>query len=83
MTIVKRSISISGHSTSISIEEAFWKGLRDIAERQETSIAKLVASIDAERDTQTNLSSAIRLFVLDDALRRAERVDDKTGGPSG
>jgi len=77
VTIVKRSISISGHSTSISVEEAFWKGLRDIAERQETSIARLVAAIDAERDTQTNLSSAIRLFVFDDALRRAERIEDK------
>lgn len=79
MTVVKRSISISGHSTSVSIEEAFWTGLRQIAESQDTSIARLVATIDAERDADTNLSSAIRLFVLEDALRRAAVADERTG----
>ena len=71
MTIVKRSVSISGHSTSISIEERFWQCLREIAARQGLPLARLVARIDAERDPDANLSSAIRLHVLEDALARA------------
>lgn len=71
MTIVKRSVSISGHSTSISIEERFWQCLREIAAREGLPLARLIARIDAERDPAANLSSAIRLYVLEDALARA------------
>ncbi|WP_062011087.1 ribbon-helix-helix domain-containing protein [Aureimonas sp. AU4] len=73
--IVKRSLSIQGHRTSISIEDAFWRELRVIAERDDTSLSQLVARIDAERPPGTNLSSALRLFVLNDVTTRAERLE--------
>jgi predicted DNA-binding ribbon-helix-helix protein len=62
--VVKRSIVIAGHKTSVSLEDAFWKGLKDIAVSRGVNLSDLVASIDAER-RHGNLSSAIRLFVLD------------------
>ncbi|MBO0661219.1 ribbon-helix-helix domain-containing protein [Jiella sp. MQZ9-1] len=72
MTIVKRSVSISGHSTSISVEDRFWGGLQAIAARQNVTVARLITQIDAGRNPDGNLSSAIRLFVLEDALARAD-----------
>lgn len=62
--VIKRSIVIAGHKTSVSLEDAFWKGLKDIAVRRHTTLSDLVASIDSGR-RYGNLSSAIRLFVLD------------------
>jgi predicted DNA-binding ribbon-helix-helix protein len=62
--VVKRSIVITGHKTSVSLEDAFWSGLKDIAAARNMTLSELVASIDADR-RQGNLSSAIRLFVLD------------------
>jgi predicted DNA-binding ribbon-helix-helix protein len=62
--VVKRSIVIAGHKTSVSLEDAFWKGLKDIAIGRHVTLSDLVAAIDAER-RHGNLSSAIRLFVLD------------------
>jgi predicted DNA-binding ribbon-helix-helix protein len=62
--VVKRSIVITGHKTSVSLEDAFWGGLKDIATARNMTLSELVASIDADR-RQGNLSSAIRLFVLD------------------
>ncbi len=62
--VVKRSIVIAGHKTSVSLEEAFWQGLKQIATDRETTLSDLVAGIDTDRH-QGNLSSAIRLFVLD------------------
>ncbi|SCY69703.1 ribbon-helix-helix domain-containing protein [Microvirga guangxiensis] len=67
--IVKRSVSIAGHRTSISLEEPFWQILREIAEREKLSIQALIGRIDAERGEQ-NLSSAIRVFVLMDLRNR-------------
>jgi predicted DNA-binding ribbon-helix-helix protein len=67
--VVKRSVSIAGHRTSISLEEPFWSGLREIAEREKLSVQALIGRIDAERGEQ-NLSSAIRVFVLTDMRRR-------------
>jgi len=61
--VVKRSIIINGHKTSVSLEDAFWKGLREIAVGRGSTMSNLVGSIDSERG-QGNLSSAIRLFVL-------------------
>jgi predicted DNA-binding ribbon-helix-helix protein len=55
---------IAGHKTSVSLEDAFWKGLKDIAIARHITLSDLVASIDSER-RHGNLSSAIRLFVLD------------------
>jgi len=62
--VIKRSIVIAGHKTSVSLEDAFWRGLKDIAASQGVTLAELVGAIDSER-RHGNLSSAIRLFVLD------------------
>ncbi len=62
-TIAKRSLVIDGHRTSVSLEDAFWRRLRAIAKERGVSVNRLVAEIDRGRDG--NLSSAIRLFVLD------------------
>jgi predicted DNA-binding ribbon-helix-helix protein len=60
---LKRSLTIAGHRTSLSLEAEFWKILKDIAEAERKSIAKLVEEIDAARGSR-NLSSAIRLWIL-------------------
>ena len=65
--IRKRSLVIAGHSTSVSLEEPFWQLLQAIATRESISIAALVGRIDNAR-SGTNLSSAIRLFVLDHVM---------------
>ena len=64
--IIKRSITIKGHSTSISLETVFWDALNEIAKKRDSSIASLVAEIDTNRslEIKTGLSSAIRIFVL-------------------
>jgi len=62
--IVKRSVLIGGHKTSVSIEDPFWKGLKAIADERDMNLSDLVTSIDSAR-RQSNLSSAIRLYVLD------------------
>ena len=62
--VAKRSIVIAGHKTSVSLEDAFWQSLKEIAGSRELTLSDLVASIDTGRH-QGNLSSAIRLFVLD------------------
>lgn len=61
--VVKRSIVIAGHKTSVSLEDAFWKGLKEIAAARDLTLSDLVSTIDSER-RHGNLSSAIRLFVL-------------------
>jgi len=61
--VIKRSIVIAGHKTSVSLEDAFWRGLKDIAVAQRMTLSELVATIDSGRP-HGNLSSAIRLFVL-------------------
>jgi predicted DNA-binding ribbon-helix-helix protein len=63
-SVVKRSIVIAGHKTSVSLEDAFWKGLKEIAGGREMTLSDLVAAIDSDR-RHGNLSSAIRLYVLD------------------
>ena len=66
--VVKRSLSIAGHRTSVSLEQIFWSELRVIAERRGQSVASLVAEVDAARG-EANLSSALRVFVLQEAKR--------------
>jgi predicted DNA-binding ribbon-helix-helix protein len=61
--VVKRSIVIAGHKTSVSLEDEFWNGLKEIVQKQKMTLAGLVGDIDVRR-LHTNLSSAIRLFVL-------------------
>jgi predicted DNA-binding ribbon-helix-helix protein len=66
--VIKRSIVIAGHKTSVSIEDAFWTALKDIARSRRQSLAELIAAIDGARqsgNSSGNLSSAIRVFVLD------------------
>ncbi len=62
--VVKRSIVVAGHKTSVSLEEAFWSGLKEISALRNTTLSELVGEIDRARK-QGNLSSAIRLYVLD------------------
>ena len=67
-TVVKRSIVVAGHRTSISLEDSFWKALKEIAGERGETLSSLVATIDDKRqgrDHGGNLSSAIRVFVLD------------------
>jgi predicted DNA-binding ribbon-helix-helix protein len=61
--VFKRSIVIAGHKTSISLEDAFWKSLKEIAGERNMTLQGLVGEIDANRE-HDNLSSAIRLFVI-------------------
>ena len=75
--IVKHSIVIAGHKTSVSLEDAFWEGLKEIAGERHTSSSDLVAAIDSDRQ-HGNLSSAIRLFVLD--FHRAQRSEERRNG---
>ena len=73
--VIKRSIVIAGHKTSVSIENAFWTALKEIAQSRRQSVAELIGAIDGARqtrDSMANLSSAIRVFVLD-YYRQAER----------
>lgn len=62
--VVKRSIVIAGHKTSVSLEDAFWNGLKEIAHGDHITMSRMVDTIDKHRE-HGNLSSAIRLFVLD------------------
>ena len=62
--VVKRSIVVAGHKTSVSLEEAFWNGMKEISGLRDITLSELVGEIDSNRQ-QGNLSSAIRLFVLD------------------
>jgi predicted DNA-binding ribbon-helix-helix protein len=70
--VVKRSVVVAGHKTSVSLEDEFWKGLKEIAGGRHVTLSDLVGTIDSER-RHGNLSSAIRLFVLD--FYRRQLVD--------
>jgi len=74
--VVKRSIMVAGHKTSVSLEDAFWEGLKEIARGRNTTLSELVGAIDSER-WHGNLSSAIRLFVL--YFYRNKLADVQTG----
>ena len=75
--VVKRSIVIAGHKTSVSLEDAFWQGLKEIATGRDMTLSDLVATIDTDRHGG-NLSSAIRLFVLDYYRARGEQLPPGT-----
>jgi predicted DNA-binding ribbon-helix-helix protein len=76
--VVKRSIVVAGHKTSVSLEDDFWKALKEIARARGVTLSTLVGSIDKGR-REGNLSSAIRIFVLhyfrSQMLRAGERTD--------
>jgi predicted DNA-binding ribbon-helix-helix protein len=61
---VKRSLTLSGHRTSVSLEDEFWRAFRDIARAEGKPLNRLAAEIDAARDVETGLASAIRVYVL-------------------
>ena len=62
--VVKRSIILAGHKTSVSLEDAFWNALKEIARKRLTTLSDLIGTIDSQRQ-RGNLSSALRLFVLE------------------
>ena len=62
--VIRRPIIIAGRMTGVTVEDAFWKGLKEIAKQRHETLSHLVASIDADRQ-HANLSSAIRLYVLE------------------
>ena len=61
----KRSVTIRGHATSYTLEEPFFEILEEIAQKRQLSVAALIAEIDGQRDRMINLSSALRLYVLE------------------
>jgi predicted DNA-binding ribbon-helix-helix protein len=68
--VVKRSVMVGRHKTSVSLEQAFWNSMKEISGQRDMTLSKLVGEIDSNRQ-QGNLSSAIRLFVLDYFRSRA------------
>ena len=68
--VIKRSITINGHKTSVSLENEFWHGLHEIADHEHATIPLLVEQIDRSSDN-CNLSSAIRLFVFNHLRRES------------
>jgi predicted DNA-binding ribbon-helix-helix protein len=72
--IFKRTITIDGHKTSVTLEDEFWIGLREIARRKNATLRSLITQIDDTRE-RNNLSSAIRVFVLNHFRARAYSVD--------
>jgi predicted DNA-binding ribbon-helix-helix protein len=75
--VVKRSIVIAGHKTSVSLEDAFWNGLKEIAASRDMALSDLVAAIDSARH-HGNLSSAIRLYVL--GVYRSQLIENEKRG---
>lgn len=74
-TIHKRSLEIAGHKTSVSLEDEFWSALKEIARDDGVTVFDLTTRIDDGRAPKSNLSSAIRLFVLDHYMRRRSPMD--------
>jgi predicted DNA-binding ribbon-helix-helix protein len=74
--VLKRSVVISGHKTSVSLEEPFWREVKDIARGRDMTMSELISAIAAERQ-RGNLSSAIRLFVLEFYRRQLADLADR------
>lgn len=77
--VIKHSIVIGGHKTSVSLEEPFWEGLKQIAQDRNMTLSTTVSEIDLNR-RQGNLSSAIRLAVLDRARARNAKAPENRSG---
>ena len=77
--IIKRSVVIRGHKTSVSLEQPFWDAFRDIAESERISTSALLRKVDADR-SHANLSSAIRVFVLGHMRHLVDAVQPKHDG---
>jgi len=76
--VMKRSIVVAGHKTSVSLEDAFWSALKEIAAKRMTTLSDLVGVIDKQRQ-HGNLSSALRLFVLDFYRSQVPHVEVEAG----
>ena len=72
--LIKRSIVLDGRKTSVSLEDAFWIELKEIAHFQRVTVSRLIAAIEAARK-QSNLSSAIRLSVLEHVQSKSKQAD--------
>ncbi len=85
LRVVKRSLSIAGHATSISLEEPFWRALKKLAARRSLSVPELIGAIDRERG-EANLSSAVRVAVLraleDEIAALSSGAADRSAGPA-
>lgn len=78
--VIKRSVVLAGHKTSVSLEDAFWRGLKEIGQSRNITLSALITSIDAGR-LHGNLSSAIRLFVLDHFQAQMSMISfERVGG---
>jgi predicted DNA-binding ribbon-helix-helix protein len=80
--VIKRSVVIAGHKTSVSLEDAFWKRLKEIAGDRDMTLSELIGTIDSERENG-NLSSALRLFVLDSYRTQLSDLKEGRGGSDG
>jgi predicted DNA-binding ribbon-helix-helix protein len=76
--VIKRSIVVGGHKTSVSLEDDFWDALKEIAREHRVALSDLVGSLDEQRQ-HGNLSSSLRLFVLNHYRQRIEA--DKSANP--
>jgi len=76
--VIKRSVVVAGHKSSVSLENQFWGCLKEISASRETTLSKLVTEIDTSRQ-QGNLSSAIRLFVLGHYRNAASATSSQQG----
>jgi predicted DNA-binding ribbon-helix-helix protein len=77
-SVVKRSVVVAGHKTSVSLEDAFWKVLKDMASERGMTLSDLVGKIDSQRD-EGNLSSAIRLCALDFYRHQISELEKRSG----
>jgi predicted DNA-binding ribbon-helix-helix protein len=75
---VKRSLTLNGHRTSVSLEDAFWAGFRELARRKNLPLNALAAEIDAGRGQETGLATAIRLAVLQDLTDRLQTAEGQS-----
>ena len=73
---VKRSLTLRGHRTSVSLEDAFWQEFRAIAAEKSMSINELAAVIDADRGVESGLASALRVYILQQIKARQRPVSD-------
>lgn len=71
---IKRSITISGHRTSITLERPFWDELKEIACRKKVSVTELVRQIDSRRDASGSLTSAIRVYILEQLKKQRSEL---------
>ena len=76
--ITKRSVVIGGHKTSVSLEEPFWNAVRELAGLQQVTVSSLLRQIDLERHN-ANLSSAIRVYVLENIRSQGARPNGRPG----